>query len=155
MLCTLCQNIQFKRYLELTREEKIDLLTYHDRWPLEDYDEDEDHDEHKDYDEDYLLNHDEELTGLDESYHFHHRNLEALRKAADDGCNFCYQIFNGLLETTVLDYNVENTSERLYLNLQPPCIHGPEREHLYTGDLSVHFGPRHLGNMRLKDLDSG
>jgi hypothetical protein len=101
------------------------------------------------------LNHDEELTGLDESYYFHHRNLEALRKVADDGCNFCYQIFNKLLETTVLDYNVENTSERVYLNLQPPCIHGPDSEHLYYGDLSVHFGASHLGHMRLKDLDSG
>jgi hypothetical protein len=41
MLCNLCQNIQFRRYLELTREEKIELLTYWDEWPPDAYHEDE------------------------------------------------------------------------------------------------------------------
>ena len=144
MLCTLCQNIQFKRYLELTREEKIDLLTYSDAWPPEYYDEDE------------ILSSDLGIVGLlYESFYFHHRNLESLRKAADDGCNFCYQIFYGLLETTILDRNIESSSERLYLDLQLPCIHGPEREHLYHGELDVRLGAKSLGRMRLKDLDSG
>ena len=144
MLCTLCQNIQFKRYLELTREEKIALLTYCDEWPPENYDEDE------------ILSSDLGIVGLlYESFYFHHRNLESLRKAADDGCNFCYQIFYGLFETTVLDRNIEDISERLYLDLQPPCIHEPEIEHRYHGDLDVRLGAESLGTMRLKDLESG
>jgi hypothetical protein len=142
----------------LTREEKIDLLTYHDEWPLKDYDDEdfdeEDYDE-EDYDEDKVLSSDLAVGAPSEFYYFHHRNLEALRKAADGGCNFCYQIFYGLLETTILDRNVENTSQRLYLNLQTPGICAPEREHLYNGDLSVHLGATPLGNMRLKDLESG
>ena len=148
MLCTLCQNIQFKRYLELTRVEKIDLLTYHDKWPLKDYDD-------EDFDEDKVLSSDQAVGSPSESYYFHHRNLEALRKAADGGCNFCYQMLYGLLETTILDRDVENSSERLYLNLETPGVYGPEMEHLHNGDLSVHLGATPLGNIRLKDLDSG
>jgi hypothetical protein len=60
-----------------------------------------------------------------------------------------------LLETTILDRDVENSSERLYLNLETPVVYGPEMEHLHNGDLSVHLGATPLGNMRLKDLDSG
>jgi hypothetical protein len=141
MLCNLCQNIQFRRYLELTREEKIELLTYWDEWPPDTYHEDE------------ILSNDAGLVGIYESFYFHHRNLESLRKAADDGCHFCYQIFYGLLETTVLDHKVKNSSESLYLNLEPPGIVRSEIEHLYHGDLGVRLGAISLGNMRLKYLD--
>jgi len=141
MLCNLCQNIRFRRYLELTREEKIELLTYWEEWPPGDYHEDE------------ILSNDAGLVGLYESFYFHHRNLESLRKAADDGCHFCYQIFYGLLETTELHHNVKNSSESLYLNLQPPCIEKPEREHSYHGALDVRLGATSLGSMRLRYLD--
>lgn len=148
MLCTLCQNIQFKRTPDLTREEKIDLLTYYDLYPPEEEEED-------DYDDEVLSRDLEDVGFLYESFYFHHRNLESLRKAADDGCNFCYQIFYGLLETTELDHDVENSSERLYLSLQPPGIHNSEMEHSYNGDLSVHLGAESLGSMRLRELDGG
>ena len=143
MLCNLCQNIQFRRYLELTREEKIELLTYGGEWPPDTYHEDE------------ILSNDAGLVGIYESFYFHHRNLESLRKAADDGCHFCYQIFYGLLETTVLDHKAKNSSESLYLNLEPPGIVRSEIEHLYHGDLGVRLGAISLGNMRLKYLDGG
>ncbi|KAF4633435.1 hypothetical protein G7Y89_g4687 [Cudoniella acicularis] len=143
MLCILCQNIQFKRYLELTREEKIDLSTYHEEWPPR-----------EDYDEEDILNDDQGIISLPhESFYFHHRNLESLRKAADDGCHFCYQIFYGLLEITVLGRNIENSSERLDLRLQQPSRIHPHFEHLYHGDLAVELGANSLGNMRLRDLN--
>jgi hypothetical protein len=127
----------------LTREEKIDLLSYRDEEDLEDYDEDE------------ILSADLEFRGLlDEYYYFHHCNLESLRKAADDGCNFCYRIFYGLLKTLVFDPDIENSSERLYLALQPPCTLISEIEHLYHGDLHVRLGANSIGAMRLKDQDS-
>jgi hypothetical protein len=144
MFCTLCQNIQFKRYLELTREEKTNLLIYYNEWPPENCHEDE------------ILSSDLGLVGpLYKSFYFHQRNLESLRKAVDDGCNFCYQIFYGLLETTLLGRNVKNSSERLYLCLTPPGIDAPEREQLHRGDLEVRLGAKSLGWMRLKNLDSG
>jgi hypothetical protein len=100
MLCNLCQNIQFKPYLELTREEKLYLLSYCDEWPS---------DEPNDYSEDEVLNNDFGLVGgPHESFYFHHRNLKSLQKAADNGWNFCYQIFYGLLETAEINHSIEN-----------------------------------------------
>ena len=101
MLCNLCQEIHFKPFLGLTREEKISLATY-EEWPPEDYDEDE------------LLNDDLDFVGLSgELFYFHHPNLESLRKATDEGCHFCYQILYGLLENAVRDSNVEIDFERM------------------------------------------
>ncbi len=141
MLCNLCQNIHFRRYLEITREEKIELLTYLEEWPPNTYHEDE------------ILSNDAGLVGDDQSFYFHHRHLESVQKAADDGCHFCYQIYYGLLEATELDHSVKNSSDSLYLRLQPPCTERPEREHLYPGELDVRLGEDSLGSMRLKYLD--
>lgn len=144
MLCTLCQNIQFKQYPELTREEKIYLLTYHDegRDLLECCD-----------DMDEVLSSGLEIFGDGTSFYFHYRNLESLREAADDGCNFCCQIYYGLFETAVLDRNVEYSSERLYLNLQVPFNNHRPEDHLDVGELGVHLGENSLASIRLKDLD--
>ncbi|TVY23463.1 hypothetical protein LHYA1_G008378 [Lachnellula hyalina] len=146
MLCILCQNIQFKLYLDLTREEKFYLLSFCDEWQFDNPD---------DYSEDAVLNTDLGLVGgPHESFYFHHRNLGSLQKAADDGCNFCYQIFYGLLGTTTeVNHSIASSSERLYLFLQAPDFCAPESEHLYIGDLGVRFGKESLGHLRLKNLN--
>lgn len=145
MLCNLCQNIQFKPYLDLAKEEKLYLLSYCDEWPT---------DEPNDYSVEEVLNNDLGLVGSPhESFYFHHRTLESLQKAANNGCDFCYQIFFGLPQTTKVNHGSEDSYDRVYLALKAPDIHAPDTEHLYDGDLEVRFGQECLGNLRLKDLN--
>ncbi|KAH6710601.1 hypothetical protein BKA61DRAFT_658493, partial [Leptodontidium sp. MPI-SDFR-AT-0119] len=132
-------------YLDLTKEEKLYLLSYCDEWPT---------DEPNDYSEEEVLNNDLGLVGgPHESFFFHHRNLESLQKAANNDCDFCYQIFFGLPQTTKVNHDSENSYDRVYLVLQAPDFHSPDTEHLYWGDLDVRFGQECLGNLRLKDLN--
>lgn len=145
MLCNLCQNIQFKSYLDLAKEEKLYLLSYCEEWSR---------DEPDDYSEEEVLNNDLRLVGgHHESFYFHHRNLESLQQAANNGCDFCYQIFFGLPQTTEVNYGSEDSYDRVYLALQAPDIHAPDTEYLYNGELAVRFGQECLGNLRLKDLN--
>jgi hypothetical protein len=145
MLCNLCQNIQFKPYLDLAKEEKLYLLSYCEEWPT---------DEPDDYSEEEVLNNDLGLVGgSHKSFYFHHRNLESLQKAANNGCEFCYKLFFGLPQTAKVNHGSQDSYDRVYLALQAPDIHAADTEHLYSGDLDVYFGQENLGNLRLKDLN--
>jgi hypothetical protein len=129
----------------LTKEEKLYLLSYCDEWPT---------DEPNDYSEEEVLNNDLGLVGGPyESFYFHHRNLESLQKAANNDCDFCYQIFSGLPQTTKVNHGSEGSYDRVYLVLQAPGFHSPDTEHLYSGDLDMRFGQECLGSLRLKDLN--
>jgi hypothetical protein len=102
-LCSICQGIHFKPWQELTKEEKKVILTCNDE-----YDEDED-------DEDELLG--DELYGESSLQYIHRLNLWTLKKSADGGCQFCYQMCYGALKDALLDEDSKTYSEAIILSL--------------------------------------
>jgi hypothetical protein len=152
MLCDLCREIDLKPWQQLTREEKITLLTYADEWPPEQYDEGEILEDG--ILEDEALN-DDSLVGFPgELFYLHHRTLKSLQKAADDGCHFCYQMLYGVFENALHDSDLENIPEELYLMylcLLPARNPAIENELNYNGALTVNLGGKYWGHLRLRD----
>ncbi|KAH7403899.1 heterokaryon incompatibility protein-domain-containing protein [Cadophora sp. MPI-SDFR-AT-0126] len=145
MLCNLCQNIHFKPYLELAKEEKLYLLSYCEEWQP---------DEPGHYTEEEVLNNDfRYVGGPGQFFYFHHRNLESLGNSANAGCDFCIQMFFGLPDTMKVKGSSTDDYDRIYLHLVDPTdLYTPEAEHMWSGDLDVRFGEESLGNLRLKDV---
>ncbi|PQE04863.1 HET domain-containing protein [Rutstroemia sp. NJR-2017a BBW] len=148
MICHACQNIHFKPHQELTREEKEALIAYFATCDM-DIDDIYGFDERKLSDndiDDFLLELD---LGCHDLYAFHHPNWESLRKAADNGCGFCYQV-EKLLEDLIY---VEDEALKVYLNFNPhmQSVISDGREQEYQGALRVCVGWRTWSNLRVRD----
>ncbi|KAF5868423.1 putative heterokaryon incompatibility protein [Botrytis fragariae] len=153
MLCNVCHDIHFKPKLQLTRREKISVIDP-EAWPTDD-DDNECYEEQLSDDD---INEALEISGLKgELFYFHHPNLKTLRKSADNGCPFCYQLYN-LLEQHILEEAWakelfdKNDSLEVYLCYNPHENEiSSEREQDYLGALRVNLGPEIFVYLRLKD----
>lgn len=153
MPCYACQNIHFKPPQELTREEKTSLLTDYEAWPVYDSDDDYDEKQLSDNDINSIV---EEGVGLkSELFYVHHPNLQSLQEAADNGCDFCCQLYK-LLEQKIVEQKVNvDDSMKVRLSLKPIGLSPSEREQNYRGALSVDLGGHEAGEyLRLRDKHS-
>jgi hypothetical protein len=134
-LCHVCQTINFKPWQQLTAGEKFTIMLCNDECDVEEYEAE-----------------DENFVSDAALYYIHHPNLATLQKSADDGCQFCYQICYGALNSGSVDVEETGYQQPVYLEMLRSGVAKTPREQLYQGELRVVMGTNRSADFRLREF---